>query len=331
MIEWYVQSKPTFNGETEIDEFNNYVSDGLDEILNDTPLGVDITLCKGKYDDSTGLFETELKTKGVIQGVSPETQAKGTQRQLLTKINTITDYKYVKAENKIWLIMTMPTNNQIYEKVVLFLCNYTARWQNSNKEIIYQPFVVQNASQYNSGEEVTKTISLGYNQLLIYTSIDEDTKLLNRSSRMFIDYNINEPIPYRITRIDSVSFSYAEDRVMSLIMSEDQFNSDTDNKELMICDYITPPPIQSQPIVYSGEATIRNGGIKSFSIETDETISWEIETTDLTNQLQLTIVDNNHCKIKCLNNDNNIDKQFIVKAIGSTVNSSVTISVIGGL
>ena len=54
---------------------------------------------------------------------------------------------------------------------------------------------------------------------------------------MFIDYNIDSPIPYRITRNDTVSFSYMESRVCTLILTEDQYNPETDNKELMLCDY----------------------------------------------------------------------------------------------
>lgn len=238
---------------------------------------------------------------------------------------------YNKKENTYWICTEVESKDYLYYSGMLTRCNWILKWQNEDGEIIERPSLVLSASQYNSGEEATKTVTIGYNQIMVYLILDDETKILKSDKRMFIDNDMENPKPYRITRADTVTKSFMGIGRMSLIMSEDQFNSDTDNKELMICDYITPPSIQSQPIIYSGEATIRNGGIKSFSIETDETISWEIETTDLTNQLQLTIVDNNHCKIKCLNNDNNIDKQFIVKAIGSTVNSSVTISVIGGL
>ena len=331
---WYLMgenNRPCFNSGNEIDDFDAYTENGLDEILNETPLGVDIVLCKGKYNGSTGLFETELFTKGIIQGTSPETQAKGNQRQLLARLNTISDYKYVKVENKIWLIMTMPTNNHLYEKVVLLLCNYVAKWQDSNKTIIYQPFVVQNASQYNSGEEGNKTLTIGYDQLLVYTSMDNDTKKLNRTKRMFIDYNTDEPTPYRITRIDTVSFSYTEDRVVCLVMTEDQYNPETDNIPLMLCDYTTPPSV-STDIVYLNEPTIRNGGVKSFSIVTDEIITWSIDCeASLNSYLQLTVIDNTHCKVKCVSNDNNISKKFNVKAKGTTVDSVVEITITGGL
>ena len=179
--EWYLINSPHYTGGTEKNDFRFNADLGIDDFLIDSPLSNKILLCKGKFDKETNSFEEEFETEGIIQGNSPETQTKGWQRQLLTRLKTISDYKYVKVYDEdydrwnIWLIMTMPTNNKVYEKVVLYLCNYIAKWQDDDGNIIYQPFHVENASQYNTGEEGNKILTLGYNQLLVYTSLDNET------------------------------------------------------------------------------------------------------------------------------------------------------------
>lgn len=310
--DWYLISSPHYTEGTETNDFEFNANLGVEDFLTDTSLSSKILLCKGKFDKETNSFEEEFETKGIIQGNSPETQTKGWQRQLLTRLRTISDYKYVKIYDEdykrwnIWLIMTMPTNNKVYEKVVLYLCNYIAKWQD-NGNIIYQPFHVQNASQYNTGEEGNKILTLGYNQLLVYTSLDDNTVYLNRTKRMFIDYNNINPLPYRITRIDTVSESYGESRVICLVFTEDVYNPNTDSIENWLCDYF---PISTITIIYSGNPTIRTGGTKTLKVDTTENVIWSVES-----DIGATIISNgNSVKVKCPNDLNCIGKQITIKA-----------------
>ena len=336
---WYLISSPHYTEGTETNDFEFNANLGVNDFLTDTPLSNKILLCKGKFNNDDKSFEFEYETEGVLQGVSPETQTKGWQRQLLTRLRTISDYKYVKIYDEdykrwnIWLIMTMPSNNKVYEKVVLYLCNYIAKWQDDNGNIIYQPFHVENASQYNTGEEGDKILTLGYNQLLVYTSLDNNTVYLNRTKRMFIDYNNVNPLPYRITRIDTVSESYGESRVICLVFTEDVYNPDADSIENWLCDYIKPNSPTPIEIAYTGNPIIRVGGsAKTFTANTTETVTWELITVAEQNKYITMTVTDNKCKIKCSNNELLIGSSIKLKCTDTSGNiGELLIDIVGGV
>lgn len=337
--DWYLINSPHYTEDTETNDFEFNANLGVEDFLTDTPLSSKIFLCKGKFNNDDKSFEFEYETEGILQGVSPETQTKGWQRQLLTRLRTISDYKYVKIYDEdykrwnIWLIMTMPSNNKVYEKVVLYLCNYIAKWQDDNGNIIYQPFHVENASQYNTGEEGDKILTLGYNQLLVYTSLDNNTVYLDRTKRMFIDYNNVNPLPYRITRIDTVSESYGESRVICLVFTEDVYNPKTDSIENWLCDYIKSNSSTPIEITYTGNPIIRVGGsAKTFTANTTETVTWELITTDMQNKYITMAVTDNKCKIKCSNNELLIGSSIKLKCTDTSGNvGELLINIVGGV
>lgn len=337
---WYLIDSPYYTEGTENNDFEFNSNLGLDDFLTDAPFSSKIILCKGKFDDTTKSFETEFETEGILQGTTPETQTKGWQRQLLTRLRTISDYKYVKIYDEdykrwnIWLIMTMPSNNKFYEKIVLYLCNYIAKWQDDNGTIIHQPFHVENASQYNTGEEGSKILTLGYNQLLVYTSLDNDTMYLDRTKRMFIDYNNINPLPYRITRIDTVSESYGESRVLCLVFTEDLYNPKTDSIENWLCDYFKIEE-NTQPIeiTYIGSPVIRVGGsAKTFTANTTEAVTWELVTTETQSKYITITATDNKCKVKCSNNELLIGSSVKLKCTDVNANvGEILIDIVGGV
>lgn len=339
MKEWYlIDPQPTFNGGLEKEEFVNYVSDGFNEILTETHLGQDCFLCKGKYDGNK--FEVEMPIKGIVQSETPDAETQAWKRQFLTYIGAIGNYKYVKYENDIYLIMTEPSNNQIYEKVILFLCNYIAKYQDKDGKIILKPFNVQNNSQYNSGESENKTLTIGYNQLLVYTSLDNETVWLSRNKRMFIDYRLDYPVPYKLTRHDTVSSSYGKNRVITLIFTEDQYNPKTDSIEEWLCDCMVPlsdSPAPSFEITHTGKAEIRTGGInKTFSVpEYDsaftQNIVWSAELSDEQSGYVVLSPSGNQCKVKCLSNEKLVGTKFKLKCVRGNKSGEIEITVAGGV
>ena len=325
MKEWYlINPQPTLNSGFEFDEFADYAKDSFDEILSETQLGKDIIFCKGQFDGEN--FEFEEKSKGVVQSETPDAYTQGWKRQLLTRIGEISDYKYIKYDGLIWLIITEPADNEIYDKCVLHQCNYVLKWQGKNGRIYYYPAVIENASQYNTGENIGKTITLGFNQIMVYMSSDDISLTLNRTKRMFIDYNKEYPLVYKITRMDSVSYSYAKNRVINIVMTEDQYNPDTDSIEHELCDYFSvAEPIA---ILYTGSPTIRIGGTKTLRADTDINISWSIET-DIDASFT---VDGNSIKIKCNKDIDYIGKEITVIAyFENNTESRCILTVTGGV
>ena len=324
MTEWYlINPQPTLNSGFEKDEFTDYAQDGFDELLTETQLGKAIKFCKGKFDGEN--FEVEVDGEGIVQSETPDAYTQGYKRQLLTRIiDKVADYKYIKYDGAIWLIITEPADNCIYDKCVLHQCNYIFKWQNANKDIIYCPASIENASQYNTGEEGNKILMLGYNQLMAYVSLDDDTVVIDRNLRLFVDYNKVNPIPYKVTRPDTVAFSYGKNRVMCLVLTEDQYNPKTDSIKNWLCDYFK---VSIVTITYSGNPTIRVGGTKTLNVDTTETVTWSVES-----DVGATITPNgNSVKVKCPNDMSFVDKIITVKAtVGSDVGECI-LTITGGL
>lgn len=334
LTEWYlINPQPTLNSGFEKDEFTDYAQDGFDELLTETQLGKDILFCKGKFDGEC--FEHEVEGKGIVQSETPDAYTQGYKRQLLTRIGEISDYKYIKYDGSIWLIMTEPSDNCIYDKCVLHQCNYILKWQNSDKDIIYCPASIENASQYNTGEEGSKILMLGYNQLMAYISIDDDTVIIDRNLRLFIDYNKTHPIPYKVTRPDTVTYSYGKSRVMCLVLTEDQYNPKTDNIDLMICDYFevelseTSSPIE---ITYVGNPTVRIGGSKTFRVK-ETAVTFTMSIADMfKGMVSLNQIDDYSCKISVKNNEIAVGADLKIIAISKNGDKGeLLINVVGGV
>lgn len=326
MTDWYlINPQPTLNSGFERDEFAGYARDGFDELLTETQLGKEVILCNGRFDGKH--FETEFATNAIVQSETPDTYTQGWKRQLLTRVaDSISNYKYIKYDNQIWLIMNEPSDNCIYDKCVIHLCNYVLRWQNRNSETVNCPASIENASQYNTGENTNKTLVLGYNQFMIYVSLDDETLRINRDLRFFIDYDKENPLPYKVTRPDKVSFSYGKSRVMCMVVTEDQYNPDTDNIELMLCDYQPPQQEITTNIIYNGEPKIRIGRSKTFKSDSPTTFS--LVVSDIAKDMvHLTQTDDYSCKVSVDNKPILVGASF--KLI--TGNQEIFIEIQGGV
>lgn len=331
---WYLIDRPYYTEGSETNDFEFDRDLGVLDNIADTPLSSEIMLCKGKFDGVH--FEIELKTKGIVQSNDSDTTLKTWERQLLMPIGSLSGYQYIKFENSIWLIRTKPENNHIYEKVILSLCNWVAKWQDDDLNIVNKPFFVQNASQYNNGEtNINKTLTIGSNQYAVYTAMDNDTLLLSRDKRIFIDYTTEKrnPIPYVLTRNDTVSYSSGDNITDFLIFTEDQFNPQTDRADLMLCDYKEKiEKVKPVEITCNGNSEIRCGGqAKTFAIDTDKDVEWILKTTE-SQQNNISIVKNgNKVKVKCLNNLSLIGTSFKLVCIIDGEEIEKLIDIVGGV
>ena len=329
--EWCLINRPFYTGIDETKTFEHNRDLGFADEIVDTPLSDNVILCKGNFDGTN--FEIEDTIKGIVQNNDSDSITKDWERQLLLPIGVFKDYQYVKFNNRIWLIMTSPQNNHIYEKVILNLCKWIAKWQDEDLNIVHKPFVVLNASQYNSGTEGDKRIQIGYNQFWCYTALDKETVSLPRDKRMFIDYNFQNPIPYKITRPDTVSYYMGETKVMSLIFTETQYNPQTDRIDLMLCDYKEPVEI-SKPveITYNGEPQLRCGGrAKTFTANTDKPVKWNIKMLDTQKDYIVVSENENKISLKCLNNNALIGSSLKLVCICNDVESELLIEIVGGV
>lgn len=339
MKEWYlIKPQPTLNSGLENSEWNNYAEDSFAEVLTETPLGKQIYMCNGRFDGNK--FEVEIPANGVVQSETPDAYTQGWQRQLLTRISDeVQNYKYIRYDDKIWVIMTMPSDNRIYNKCVIHLCNYVLKWQNNNGEIYYYPADIRNATQYNTGIEGGREVHTGYVQLVAYISLDDITAGLERDKRMFIDVDRKAPTPYVITSKDSVAFSYGNDtRVMRITFTEDEFNPNTDSVEEWLCDYINPQNTADSEslfkISYKGRPEIRIGGRKTFSVnDHDSLITFSLIMSNMwKDKITLIQTSNYSCMVNVTNFPDMVGADIKLAATDSNgQKSEIIIQVIGGV
>lgn len=233
MKEWYLATnKPNIVSGYENDVISEYsqsnFTDVLEILFSDTVLLYNNTLTESK------------KIQCVIQGNSADTQLKSMERIGLFPIGTVKAGMYIFFENNYWLITGYPSNNKSYEKAVMQLCQYKLRWQNANGEIIERYMNATSASKYDTGESGNSTIILTSDNLTILLPNDDECLDLD-GKRVFIDKRKTNPTKvYKLTRTDGILYDFGEEHggILSFIADKTELNTNTDNQELRICDYI---------------------------------------------------------------------------------------------
>jgi hypothetical protein len=231
--------------------------------------------------------------------------------------------------------MTMPESNKIYTKAVLHECNYTLKWQDADGNIYYYPTYTADATQYNTGVERNGNIlETGYIQLMSWISLDDVTKELYRDKRMFIDVASESPEAYVITSTSKVPYSYNEMRIMRITFTECEYNPKTDRIDLMLCDYVNPNDIPHPSpinITYSGSPSIRIGGRKTFTAETENEVVFSLINSALLDGKLTMEQTGNKCVVKCANDSALVGATFKVEVAGGGQRSELLVDVIGAV
>ena len=308
-----------------------------DRILNQTQ-----NLYNRKFSESLSCKDVVINGINTKLMVTSDSNKNSYKKLFQTFPNQIVELgAYITYKNMSWLVTDADVENELYVNGTILLCNWLFKWQDSSGNILSRQSVVLNASQYNSGIEGNKTITLGSNQFMVYLPLDEDTLKLTYDKRVFIDNNYQ--IPYKITRPDNVSNSYNGDGLICLIMSQDVL-SDDDRPDLGLCDYFEPTvqPSTTCEITYLNSPTIYVGGnAKTFTtifkdiegnILTDILAIWSTDIS-VADQTKILFVDkgNNTCTLKAGNDLSLIGKvvRLSVKNSDNTLSSFVDITLKG--
>ena len=230
--EWYLMERPLFNSGFEKEEFDSFAKDGFSELL-ESFISSDVFIYE------TNDFSKSEATKAIIQNVTTDSDYNTFIRQILVPINTIKPGYYVRYNGFFWLIRDIVDNNKIYEKSIMFHCNYTLKFiSDISQKVVSYPVYIKNATQYNSGETARELETVGSSKFLIFIPYNKETIKINHGKRFLIDKNLDIPTAFEITQVDPVSYNYKDSfGVLRLTAVENQFNSKTDNKELMVADY----------------------------------------------------------------------------------------------
>lgn len=249
---------------------------------------------------------------------------------------------YVEWADAMWLMVSCDWDKEVYTYGKMQQCNYVLKWQNANADVIERWSVVLSASKYNNGEKYNNVIVVGSNQLMVYLPIDEETLKLKSDKRLMVDFNIESPKCYDITRVDTVTMGYdgtAEPRYdgkgcILLVLTETEINPDVDRIDLMLCDYINPNDIPHPSpinITYSGAPSIRIGGRKTFTAETENEVVFSLVYSALLDGKLTMEQTGNKCVVKCANDPALVGATFKVGVAGGGARSELLVDVIGAV
>ena len=334
MKEWYLTNpKPNITSGYENDALSEYAQDNFTDVLETT------------FSDTALLFNYSLseskEIKCVIQGNVANTQLKSMERTILVPIGTLHSGDYIFFEDEYWIVDGRPGNNKSYEKATLKECQYKLRWQKDDGTIIERWVYLTSSSKYDVGENGNNTIILTSNNYLITIPNDEDSMTLD-GKRVFIDLSDIPEKVFKITRNDDVLFAHgSHGGTLNLIADKTEFNKETDNQELRLCDYIdstptTPPSEPSTPdetadlsATISGTTNLKIGVTRNYTatlsdkdgnaVQWDDTLySWnvasdfDVRKTVTENKISLTVEDEDF-----------IDSSFLLQVIKLDDNSVI--------
>lgn len=237
------------------------------------------------------------------------------------------------TDEQIYYLCTESFNkDKILNNGKLTRCNNFLRWQDDSGKIFEYPVFDINSTQYNSGVQGDKVMTLGSTQHMLTITADENTIALEHDKRFFSDRNTKRPTVFKLTQNDTTALNY-DNGLLHLTITEDEYKPKTDSIENWLCDYIKPNSPTPIEITYAGDPTIRVGGsAKTFTANTAETVTWELITTDMQNKYITMAVTDNKCKIKCSNNELLIGSSIKLKCTDINGNiGELLIDIVGGV
>lgn len=222
--------------------------------------------------------------------------------------------------------------NKILNNGKLTRCNNFLKWQDDSGKVFEYPVFDINSTQYNSGVQSDKIMTLGSTQHMLTITADENTIALEHDKRFFSDRNTKHPTVFKLTQNDTTALNY-DKGLLHLTITEDEYKPNIDSIENWLCDYFKPKVSQPIEITYTGDPIIRVGGsAKTFTANTTETVTWELITVAEQNKYITMTVTDNKCKIKCSNNELLIGSSIKLKCTDTSGNiGELLIDIVGGV
>ena len=248
-----------------------------------------------------------------------------------------------------WLIVHEDDRTQFHQFSIL-KCTWTYRWVSKvgGKRRIFECFgAPRKQNSYNSGVWLDYTTQTVENQEVMWLptnndtiTIAYDTKFLKSSPGRY------PPLAWKVSKIEDT----ATEGISKITMVQEQFNSATDNAELMIGNYyesyVEPeileteeiPTVSDLEITYSGKPAVRaGGGYKKFVLKSridgklvdcTEDVKWSVDFSDGDLSQLETSATGNIFKVKCLNDYSLIGKTFTITATAEYGATSLVIEII---
>lgn len=245
--------------------------------------------------------------------------------------------------NSHWLITERDADDEITVRGKIQICQKEIKWQDDLTGDIVARWATVEKPYYSNLKE-NNYIAYSTREFRIQMPFDEYSSRLNIDKRLMLEIVNNEPKTYRITSVDQmtgrIDYNNAQIGFLSFNVEQDLYNPETDNEELMICDYFIPKKQddgENLVITFNGSNQINSGGLgKTFYAElgefdTSET-QWELILEQGVNSVNfengLKTETGSKCKVICENNDSLIGTTIELKAKLNEKESSVILEVV---
>lgn len=137
-----------------------------------------------------------------------------------------------------YLIQEANATNDKIQSSKAVECNWVIKWICPiSHKILECPAYIQNSTKYNSGKYEAKFIDYGTSQVYVEVPANEQTIYIDTDMRFFLDKNKINPSVYEVTQVDHYTYNYQNRGICHISMSEDKYNPDKDNIDLMLPDY----------------------------------------------------------------------------------------------
>lgn len=167
-----------------------------------------------------------------------------TIQTFVDSILTVGDILYDSNDNEYWICTNLFNVDDVHKQGELTLCNFTLKFQSPTGTILSYPCILSTNSSVGIKED--DTISTPNGIYTIKLPFDANTVLINTDDRFFIDdLSVEIPQVFSVSKPNRTEFKYGTKGLIELTMKQDAYNSQTDRKDLGICDYkeptVTPP------------------------------------------------------------------------------------------
>lgn len=203
----------------------------------------------------------------------------------------------------------------------IWMCNHKFVYQGFDGATIVKNAIIDDGS-YSKGSE--KSISVVDGTYKCYMTMDTESSLLFIDKRLAIDIisdKDGKPILEvgKIRWIDTKSKNYGTgSHLLYIVLAEDVYNEESDNLELMICNYIAPQSANDKSLkldmVINGKDSIRIGTNRTYkaSLIGEEAdlgdLVWSIEGDD-----SIILIPNEaSCTVKVPLDDALVGKDFVL-------------------
>lgn len=249
---------------------------------------------------------------------------------LIDKIIPIGTVLYDTDEQIYYLCTESFNKDKILNNGKLTRCNNFLKWQDSSGKIFEYPVFDINSTQYNSGVQGDKVMTLGSTQHMLTITADENTIALDHDKRFFNDRNTKSPTVFKLTQNDTTALNY-DKGLLHITITEDEYDPKTDSIENWLCDYIKPNSPTPIEIIYTGKPVIRVGGsAKTFTANTAEDVAWAINNNF--NDAVSVVSNGNTCNVKCAFNEDIVNQTFTLSCTDESGNiGTVEITITGGV